>query len=155
MTFLFDTSVLVSALLKGHQYHEKTATWLLAAHTREIDMFVSAHTIAELYATLTRIPKGVNVSPAQAWTLIETNILNHGKIRSLNARQYARLIKRLSSDGLIGGVVYDAVILEIARLNAMDGVLTLNESHFRRIWPEAAERILSPLTTPPATRNAH
>lgn len=154
MKVLFDTSVLIAAFLKGHQFHAEAAPWLSAARSGFPEMVVSAHTLAELYATLTRMPQGLKLPPEKLWKLVETDILSHATVRTLPATGYSRLIKRLASDGVIGATVYDAVIVEVARRARADAVLTLNSSHFRRIWPGNVNRILSPRESSPPTPDA-
>jgi len=52
--------------------------------------------------------------------------------------------KHLSEEAITGGVTYDAVILYAAIKGKADRVVTLNEGDFRRIYPEMAEKIVSP-----------
>lgn len=154
MKVLFDTSVLIASFLKNHESHTAAFGWLEAAQTRSLQMVVAAHTLAELYATLTRMPHGMNVPSTMLWQLIETDILPHASIRTLPAKGYTRLVKRLAADGFVGGIVYDAVIAEVARLVKADAILTLNTSHFRRIRPDSVNRVISPLTTSPSAADA-
>jgi hypothetical protein len=49
-----------------------------------------------------------------------------------------------------GEIVYDALIAEVARLENVDFLVTLNPLHFRRVWPDASNRIVSPLDRAPS-----
>jgi predicted nucleic acid-binding protein len=149
MHVLFDTSVLIASFLKRHEFHPKAARWLSAAHESFIDMHVSAHTLAELYSSLTSMPKPYRVPPGEAWQMIDTDLLRHARVRTLRASQYAKLIKRMSVEGHIGGVVYDAVIAEVAQRSKVDLLLTLNVPHFERVMIESGPRIVSPLDATP------
>ena len=54
------------------------------------------------------------------------------------------VLVEVSGLGLSGGVVYDALIAQAAKKAGADRLLTLNETDFRRVWPDAAGRIASP-----------
>jgi predicted nucleic acid-binding protein len=149
MQVLFDTSVLIASFLKRHEFHSQAARWISAAHESSIEMHVSAHTLAELYSTLTSMPKPYRVSPGEAWQMIDTDLLPHARVRTLRASQYAKLIKRMSVEGHAGGVVYDAVIAEVSRRSNVDVLLTLNVQHFERVMVEGGSRIVSPLDAMP------
>ncbi|MDW8289532.1 MAG: PIN domain-containing protein [Armatimonadota bacterium] len=56
MRVLLDTSVLVSAVVEAHPRHEWSLNWLKRAHHSEIEAVVSAHSLLEMYAVLTRLP---------------------------------------------------------------------------------------------------
>jgi len=154
MKVLFDTSVLIASFLKRHEFHPKAARWISAAHESSIEMHLSAHTLAELYSSLTSMPKPYRVPPGEAWQMIDTDLLPHARVRTLRASQYAKLIKRMSVEGHAGGVVYDAVIAEVARRSKVDVLVTLNVPHFERVMVEGGPRIVSPLdVTPDAIAN--
>ena len=52
MRILFDTSVLVAAMVESHPMHSRALPWLqqVRAGEPEDSFFVAAHTLAELYA---------------------------------------------------------------------------------------------------------
>ena len=74
MKVFFDTSVLVAALVKLHPMHSQAINWLKRAKSHDLDMIVSSHTLAELYAVLTTLPVSPKVTPEIAWRLISENI---------------------------------------------------------------------------------
>lgn len=41
-------------------------------------------------------------------------------------------------------MIYDALIARAAEVARVDRLVTLNEAHFRRVWPEGVERITGP-----------
>ena len=49
---------------------------------------------------------------------------------------YLSTILRISSMGLSGSLIYDALIARAAEKAGAEHLLTFNESHFRRVWPE-------------------
>ncbi len=105
---------------------------------------IASHTLAELYAVLSTLPIKPRISPAVAWRLIHDNIEGVSKIISLTSSEYSATIKRLSESGLIGGIVYDALIAKVAQKTGVKRLLTLNGDHFKRVWPAGEDVIVSP-----------
>ncbi|HJS57618.1 MAG TPA: type II toxin-antitoxin system VapC family toxin [Vicinamibacteria bacterium] len=52
MKVLFDTSVLVAAMVEGHPEHDRALAWLERARRGALEFFVAAHSLAELCAVL-------------------------------------------------------------------------------------------------------
>jgi len=100
MKILFDTSVLVAALVESHPMHKRAFPWLKQAIAKEFDMIVAAHTIAELYAVLSTFPIKPRISPLIARKLISENIETVAEIISLTSREYISVIKQISELGL-------------------------------------------------------
>jgi predicted nucleic acid-binding protein len=142
---LLDTSVVVAALLPGHPSHVPAISWLSRAKSGAFEFLFSAHSLAELYAVLTRIPLSPRISPQTAGQLIQENVLSVAAILALTADEYVALLKGLVDKSLSGGVVYDAVIAKVAEGAKADLLVTLNVGHFQKVWPEAAARIVSPI----------
>jgi predicted nucleic acid-binding protein len=144
MKILFDTSVLVTAMIESHPFHPNAFTWLKRAKTREFDMFVSGHTLAELYAVLTTLPVSPRIAPGTAMRLIHDNIETGAKIVSLSPLDYRSVIKHIADLQLSGGTIYDALIAKAAQKSDVNRLLTLNIDDFRRVWPDGADRIALP-----------
>ena len=138
MKILFDTNVLIAALLPDHQHHGSAAPWLAAARTAALDVVVSGHSLAELYSVLTRLPRVPRISPQDALTLIQDNITPYARIATLSGEEYVRLIEQLAQHGVAGGTVYDAIIAAVAEQSSVDRLLTINVRHFERVWPSHA-----------------
>ena len=144
MKILFDTSVLVAALVESHPAHKRAFPWLKKATAKEFDMIVAAHTIAELYAVLSTLPIKPRISPLIARKLIRENIVTTAKIISLTPREYISVIKQISELGLSGGITYDALIARVAQKAKAERLLTLNADHFARVWPDGDKLIAVP-----------
>lgn len=141
---LADTSVLVAAFVESHPSHTRALPWLQKARGGDIDLLVCGHTLAELYAVLTRLPLSPRIRPALARRLVRDNVESIADIVDLEAADYATVLDGLAELEQTGGVVYDALIARAARKADAATLLTLNEKDFRRVWPEGAVRILSP-----------
>ncbi len=148
MKILLDTSVVVAALLPGHESHQAAVPWLSRAKSGAFQFIFSAHSLAELYAVLTRIPVSPPISPETAGKLIHENIVSAASLVAIRADEYLSVLKEMIEEGLTGGAVYDAVIVAAAKRAEVDLLVTLNTGHFQRIWPAGAARIVSPTAAP-------
>jgi predicted nucleic acid-binding protein len=144
MKTLFDTSVIIAALVEYHPMHARAFPWLKQAKSKKFELIVASHTLAELYAVLSTLPVKPRISPAAAWRLIHENIETIGKVVSLTPAEYSGVIKSLSESGLIGGLVYDALIARVAQKTKVERLLTFNSDHFKRAWPMGEKIILNP-----------
>lgn len=144
MRTLFDTSVLVAALVEQHPKHERALRWLSKAKMRKFEFFVSSHSLAELYAVLTTLPIKPKISTNIAWRLIKENIESKAKIISLSPSEYSSVIKKLSNIGLSGGIVYDALIVEAAHKAKVERIFTLNCKHLKNIWIGNESKVIEP-----------
>jgi len=144
MKILFDTSVLVAAMIESHPFHDLSLPYLQKVRNNTHIGVISAHSIAELYAILIRLPVQPRISPVLARKLIEVNILNLFKIIPLSIQDYISVIEHLSDSGISGGVTYDALILKAALTSNADNILTLNKKDFYRVYPDLADKIISP-----------
>ena len=144
MRILFDTSVIVAALIEDHPKHPNALPWLSKAKSQEYEFIVSSHTLAELYAVLSTLPLKPRISPTIAWRLINENIEKAAKIISLSPKDYGVLIKKTADLGLSGGIIYDALILKAAEKAKVDKILTLNKGHFQKFWQGDSRVIVEP-----------
>ena len=117
MKILFDTSVLVAAIVESHPMHSRALPWLqqVKAEKTTDSFFVAGHTLAELYAVLTTLPVKPKISPLTARRLIHDNIETSAKIISLSSSDYRDSVKQISELGLTGGIIYDALIAKAAQ----------------------------------------
>ena len=132
MKSFLDTSVLIAAFLETHAGHEQALEILADSSPR--DSFCSVHTLAELYSTLTRMPVRPMILPEQAAMYLE-NVGEHLSAVTLTAREYFATIRQAADGGLSGGVIYDALLLALARENPAPASYTRstsNTSHVSR-----------------------
>jgi predicted nucleic acid-binding protein len=57
MKALLDTSTLIAAMLPDHVHHAPALAWLSRAKSGAFEFVCSAHSLAEVYAVLTRLPR--------------------------------------------------------------------------------------------------
>jgi len=137
MKCFFDTSILVAAVLPDHESHTVAASWLQAALTGKIHGMIAAQCIAEFYSVLTRLPLNPKILPDQVKHLIEHNLYPLD-IQILRIEDYQRSVDRLSNLGLAGGVVFDALLAEVALRERADRLLTFNLKDFRRLGEDVS-----------------
>ena len=144
MRVLLDTSVLVAAMVAGHPAHEQALPWLQRVKRREVIGFVASHTLAELYAVLTRLPLHPPIAPTVAWQLIQENVLSVLEVVPLSEVDYRSVLEHLSRTGIVGGATYDALVGYAALKAQVDRLVTLNERDFRMMYPDLSPEIVSP-----------
>lgn len=132
MRIFFDTSVLVAAFIESHPAHDASLTRLNAVRNGRDTFLIGGHTLAELYAVLTRLPVSPRINPALAHRLIEENTRDAG-ISVLSAREYKGLLIGMVKEGLAGGVIYDALLLQAAIKAKADVLITLNPADYNRV----------------------
>ena len=128
MRVLSDTSVLVAGLVESHPMHALAFPWLELAKAGEIELLISTHSLAELYAVLTRLPTRPRIPPGTAWRLIRENVETPAHVVVLHASDYRIVLERLAAAGLTGGVVYDALIARAAEGSVRDGLSILAQA---------------------------
>jgi len=140
-----DTNVLVSAVVQQHESHARSLAILERVQNEEDEGFISGHTLAEIYAVLTKLPAPLRHSPEQALLSIEENIIKYFKVITLTGADYSALVREVALAGVQGGTVYDAVLLKCALKSAVERIFTLNVKHFVNLVPKnIAAKIVSP-----------
>jgi predicted nucleic acid-binding protein len=135
---LFDTSVMIAALLPKHQSHSACFTQLQAAQSGQIQGCLSTHSLAELYSVMTRMPIQPRMSPKEANTLLD-RCLQYLDAVPLEVADYKAAIAQMTALSLPGGGIFDALIAQAALKVSTDRILTLNPSHFTRLDPAIAQ----------------
>jgi predicted nucleic acid-binding protein len=131
-------------MVEVHPAHAMALPWLQRVRSETDTGLVAAHSLAELYAILTTLPVQPRIPPTAAQHLIKRNVLDVCEVVFLSDKDYVAVIARLSDLGIVGGATYDALILQAAVKANVDQVVTLNEKDFRRVYPDLADKIVSP-----------
>lgn len=135
MRQLFDTSALVAALVDGHEQHERALPYLDRALGEEVELVISAHAIAELYATLTVLEISPTITPGQAQYIIKENVLSAAEIVGLEGEDYAQVMQRMRDLGLVSGAIYDGLHVRAGEKAGVQQIVTCNGRDFRRMPP--------------------
>jgi predicted nucleic acid-binding protein len=137
----FDTSVLIGAFWRGHPHHEASLKLVSAANKRK--SACAAHTLAEVYATMTALPVKDLIPPDQALLFVQ-EARDRCAVVTLTEHEYYTTIEQAAARGLTGGRTYDALLLRCAMKVKAEVIYTWNLKHFHAIRPDAADRMRTP-----------
>ena len=141
MKAFFDTSVLVPTFLGDHEHHEASLDAFLRFGKHQA--CCAAHSLAEVYATLTRMPGKYRVSCEQAMLFL-AEIRQRLTLVVLDEEEYYTAIEQASALGVIGGTVYDALLARCALKARVETLYTWNVKHFQQLGLEVIKRIRTP-----------
>ena len=141
MRQFFDTSVLVPVFVPGHEHHERSLAVFSAANRSS--SYCAAHGLAEVYATLTRLPGKYRAAPDQAALCLET-IEQRLNVVVLDAAEYVAAIRDAAGMGIVGGTVYDALLAASAAKAKADVLYTWNTRDFQRLGANVSRRLRTP-----------
>jgi predicted nucleic acid-binding protein len=148
MNLFCDTTVLVAASLEAHAHH-RPARAVLDAISRGGDAgFASAHSLAETFSVLSRMPTVPKLAPQDVLSILERNVIPHFTLIPLTVADYLLAVRDLAGKGLGGGRIYDLLILAAARKQALDRICTFNEIEWKNLAPDLAPLIAAPRATP-------
>jgi predicted nucleic acid-binding protein len=135
MDVFFDTAVLVAASEQSHPHYAQARPALLRVAAGQDRGFVGLHSIAEVYAALTRLPVQPRIHPVEAARIVTENILPHFEIVALSKEDYLEALNTMASGGWAGAKVYDALLLACAARCVVERIYTFNLGDFRRLAP--------------------
>jgi predicted nucleic acid-binding protein len=140
----FDTSVLVAASEQGHPHHGQAWPALRRVTARRDRGFMSVHSIAEMYAALTRLPVQPRIHSAEAVRIIIHNILPHFDTVPVAKKDYTEALKLVGDRGFSGAKIYDALLIGCAARSEVDRIYTFNLADFRQLAPDLEDKICAP-----------
>ncbi|MFY9672888.1 MAG: PIN domain-containing protein [Terriglobales bacterium] len=141
MKSFLDTSVLVAAAIESHEHHQRSLALFSGANRRTASC--AAHSLAELYSTLTRLPGKVRLRADEALLVLDS-VEERLEIVSLNASEYRRAIRSAATSGLVGGTIYDALLGWCALKAGATRIYTWDLSDFQRLGEEIASKVQNP-----------
>jgi predicted nucleic acid-binding protein len=127
MKSFFDTSVLVAAFWVDHPHHKASLDLFCKAHKKEAAC--AAHTLAEVYAVMTRLPVKVVLEPDQVLLFLQ-DIRERLTVIPLDAEDYEATLSQAAEYGITGGHVYDGLLVQCAIKAKADILYTWNLKHF-------------------------
>jgi predicted nucleic acid-binding protein len=141
MKGFFDTSVLVPLFYRDHVHHSPSQEPFIQFN--QSTGCCGAHSLAEVYATLTRMPGKRRISGEQAMLFIG-NIRERLSIVALNGEEYADALQASVGRGIIGGAIYDAMLAHCAIKSKAQTIYTWNTRHYMLCGREVAGRLRTP-----------
>jgi predicted nucleic acid-binding protein len=129
----FDTTVLVAASEQSHPHYAQARPALLRVAAKQDKGFMGLHSIAEVFATLTRLPVQPRIHPVEAARIVTDNILPHFEVVSLGKRDYLEALNTMASGGWVGAKIYDALLLRWAARCAVERIYTFNLGDYKQL----------------------
>lgn len=141
MKGFFDSSVLVPVFYGDHVHH-KASLGLFIQFDKSTGC-CGAHSLAEVYSTLTRMPGKHRISGEQAMLFIGS-VRERLSIIALNGGEYADALQASAAVGIVGGGIYDAMLAHCAIKSKADAIYTWNARHYNLCGPEVTRRLRTP-----------
>jgi predicted nucleic acid-binding protein len=127
----FDTSTLLGGLIElGPATSAAQAVMTAVAERRIPRPHTAWHCCLEFYAVATRLPEEVRLAPADAWRLLQAEVLGRFVVHQLAEEAWSGFLQAAVEARVAGGRIYDAHIADIARLAGARVVVTDNVRHF-------------------------
>src|SRR5205809_762610 len=123
MKAFLDTSVLMPVFYGDHIHHVPSLD--IFTRCEKEDGCCGAYSLAEVYATLTRLPGKHRVSGDQALLFLES-IRDRLTIIALDADDYINLLQGSAAAGVVGGATYDAILARCALKADVEMIYTWN-----------------------------
>jgi predicted nucleic acid-binding protein len=136
-----DTSVLVAAVREVDLRHQVSRKLMMESDPQ--NACCAAHSLAELYSSLTSMRPPNRFQPAQAMLVLD-QVRGSLLCVALTAEEVFQTARRIAALKLPGGIIYDALLMACARKVSADRIYTWNEKHFRMVAPDLTDRIATP-----------
>ncbi len=141
MKAFLDTNVLIAAFYGDHIHH--TASLDVFTRFPKNEAGCGAHSLVEVYSSLTRMPGRHRISSDQAMLFIRS-ARERLAIVGLTPEEYFEALVSFSALGIVGGAIYDAILAKCALKAQAKTVFTWNRRHYEQFGPEIARRLQTP-----------
>jgi predicted nucleic acid-binding protein len=141
MKAFLDTSVLVPVFYGDHQHH--AASLDLFTRFPKTDVGCGAHSLLEVYSTLTRMPGKHRISSEQGMLFI-SNIRERLTVVALTADEYCDMLQTFTALGVVGGTIYDALLAACAQKAKAQALFTWNTRQYGQFGPEVLRTLKTP-----------
>jgi predicted nucleic acid-binding protein len=141
MKAFLDTSVLVPVFYGDHAHH--AASLDLFTKFPQKDVCCGAHSLVEVYSTLTRMPGKHRISGEQGMLFIN-DIRQRMTVISLSADDYGDMLEKFTSIGIVGGAIYDALLAACALKAKAETLFTWNIRHYGQFGPDIMRILKTP-----------
>jgi predicted nucleic acid-binding protein len=139
MKAFFDTSVLVPIFYGAHEHHHDSMRLFLEADKRKA--CCGAHSLAELYSTVTRMPGRISGNEAM---LLIPEVRKRLSVITLDADEYVSTLEKSAALGISGGSVYDALLAACAIKAKAETIYSWNTRHYTLCGSDVTARLRRP-----------
>lgn len=141
MKAFLDSSVLVPVFYGDHVHHE--ASLKLFIRLNRESGCCGAHSLAEVYASLTRMPGKYRISGEQAMLFVG-GVRERLSTIALSGDEYFSSLQGSAALGVVGGAIYDALLARCALKSKAETIYTWNTRHYMLLGKEVAGRLRTP-----------
>jgi predicted nucleic acid-binding protein len=141
MKVFFDASVLVPVFYGDHVHHKVSLERFITFD--KVTGCCGAHSLAEVYSTLTRMPSKHRISGEQAMLFIGS-IRERLSVIALTGDEYADALAASAALGIVGGAIYDAMLGQCALKAGAQVIYSWNARHYAQCGPEVHKRLRTP-----------
>lgn len=141
MKAFLDTSVLVARFYADHEHHEPSIKLFLRYPKTEV--CCSAHSLAEVYSSLTGMPGKDRASGDEAMLFLG-DVCDRLTVPTLSGKEYFAALEASAAEGVAGGGIYDGMLAHCAMKARAETIYTWNVKHFKRLGPDIARRVSTP-----------
>ncbi|MCX6623736.1 MAG: PIN domain-containing protein [Acidobacteria bacterium] len=141
MKAFLDSSVLVATFYGDHEHHEPSIELFLRYEKAEA--CCGAHSLAEVYASLTGMP-GKHRASVDETMLFLGNVRERLQVITLSDGEYFKAVEAAAGERVVSGGVYDALLAQCALKAGAEAIYTWNVKHFQRLGPAIAVRVTTP-----------
>ncbi len=127
--YLCDTDGLIAAACSWHAHHQRTHAEVQRRALAREELVIAAHSVAEVYAVLTRMPGPNRLRGEDAIALMEANWPDTPTVQ-LTTQEVWEAVRAAERLGVTGGQTYDALIAHSALKAGASTILTWNVRHF-------------------------
>jgi len=144
MRVFCDTNLFIAASLRAHLHHRPAKAALDSIRRGEDGGYASAHSLAETFSVLSRMPTNPKLEPEDVLDILEKDILPYFVFVALAPDDYQAAIRSLVAKRLGGGRIYDMLHLRAAGKVPLDRIFTFNVVEWKALAPELASLICAP-----------
>lgn len=141
MKAFLDTSVLVPVFYGDHIHHQASLKLFIQLNT-SIGC-CGAHSLVEVYSTLTRMPGKHRISAEQALLFI-SSVRERLNVIALDGDEYGSALETSAARGIVGGTIYDAILARCATKADAKTIYSWNARHYALCGPEVTRRLRTP-----------
>lgn len=141
MKAFLDTSVLVATFYADHEHHAPSIDLFLRFGRK--DACCAAHSLVEVYATLTSMPGRRRVSGDEAMLFLG-DVRERLTLVTLDDTEYFHVAQACATSSLVSGAIYDALLGHCALKARAKTIYTWNTKDFLRLPTAIAARVKTP-----------
>jgi predicted nucleic acid-binding protein len=137
----FDTSALIPIFIEDHEHHEPSFKAFVSADRNH--GYCAAHSLAEFYAVVTRLPGRHRLGGDQALLFVQ-EIRERLSIVTLTSEEHFAALQSAAALGIVGGTVYDILLGHCAIKANATALLTWNVKHFSQFDLSPIKHVQTP-----------